>query len=202
MRVDAKGGECGDVGGMVSSRKARMRSWKLRRGRIELCAMSSRVGICRWCRQQMHIMLCGYACRSFHSSTNCNVGAFGVAARACSASAALRVCTIGYFQPDEGQFGCISCDIILGDFYQELSAQSSCVACPPSTKRFIGVLTAATKSSCQCKEGDVSVELALLGLVDCDFLSCRLLQQRGSVRRGTMLFDALAATSSCLHLCI
>ena len=74
--------------------------------------------------------------------------------RACSANAALRVCTIGYFQPDKGQFGCISCDI-LGDFYQELSAQSSCVACPPSTKRFIGVLTAATKSSCQCKEGAI-----------------------------------------------
>ena len=85
---------------------------------------------------------------------------------------------IGYFQPNQGQFGCISCDI-LGDFYQELSAQSSCVACPPSTKRFIGVLTAATKSSCQCKEGDVtdvSEEPALLGSLDCASLLCRLLQ--------------------------
>jgi hypothetical protein len=190
------------VGGMVSSRKARMRSRKLRRGRIELCAMSSRVGICRWCRQQMHIMLCGYACRSFHSSTNCKVGAFGVPARACSASAALRVCTIGYFQPDEGQFGCISCDIILGDFYQELSAQSSCVACPPSTKRFVGVLTAATKSSCQCKEGDVAVERALSGSMDCDPLLCRLLQQGGPVRRGTMPLDLFAPTTSWLHLSI
>ena len=108
---------------------------------------------------------------------------------------------IGYFQPNQGQFGCISCDI-LGDFYQEVFAQSSCVACPPSTKRFIGVLTAATKSSCRCKEGDVSEELALLGSMDCDFSPCRLLQQRGSVRRGTMLFGALAATASCLHLCI
>jgi len=122
--------------------------------------------------------------------------------RACSASAALRVCPIGYFQPDEGQFGCISCDIVRGDFYQELSAQSSCVACPPSTKRFTGVFTAATKSSCRCKEGDVSVELALLGSMDCDFSPCRLLQQRGSVRRGTMLFGALAATTSRLRLCI
>ena len=109
---------------------------------------------------------------------------------------------IGYFQPDKGQSGCVSCDIILGDFYQELSAQSSCVACPPNTKRLIGVLTAATKSSCQCKEGDVSVELALLGSMDCAFLLCRLLQQRGPVRRGTMRFDALAPTTSRLHLCI
>ena len=107
--------------------------------------------------------------------------------RVCSASAALRVCPIGYFQPDKGQFGCISCDIILGDFYQELSAQSSCVACPPSTQRFIGLLTAATKSSCQCKEGDVSVELALLGSMDCGLLPCRLLQQRGPVRRGATI---------------
>jgi len=70
-----------------------------------------------------------------------------------SASAALRVCTIGYFQPDKGQFGCVSCDILLGGFYQELSAQSSCVACAPNTQRFVGVLTAANRSSCQCKEG-------------------------------------------------
>ena len=108
---------------------------------------------------------------------------------------------IGNFQPDNGQFGCISCDI-LGDFYQELSAQSSCVACPPNTKRFTGVFTAATKSSCRCTEGDVSVELALLGVMDCAFLLCRLLQRRGPVRRGMMRFDALAPTTSCLHLCI
>ena len=120
----------------------------------------------------------------------------------CLLSAALRVCMIGYFQPDEGQFGCVSCDIILGDFYQEVSAQSSCTACPPNTKRFTGVLTAATKSSCQCKEGDVSVELALLGSMDCDFSPCRLLQQRGPVRRGTMPFDVFAPATSCLHLSI
>ncbi len=78
----------------------------------------------------------------------------------CLLSAALPVCTIGYFQPDKGQSDCVGCDII-GDFYQELSAQSSCVACAPNTQRFVGVLTAATKSSCQCKEGDVSVERAL-----------------------------------------
>ena len=109
----------------------------------------------------------------------------------------------GYFQPDKGQFGCISCDV-LGDYYQELSAQSSCVACPPSTQRFVGVLSAVTKSSCQCKEGDatdVSEKLALLGSMDCAFLLCRLLQQRGPIRRGAMLFDAFAAATSCLPLC-
>jgi hypothetical protein len=85
---------------------------------------------------------------------------------------------IGYFQPDKGQSGCVSCEII-GDFYQELSAQSSCVAFPPHTQRFIGVLSAATKSSCQCKEGDatdVSEELALTGSLDCATVLCRLLQ--------------------------
>jgi hypothetical protein len=67
----------------------------------------------------------------------------------------------GYFQSEKGQSGCIGCHS-LGGFYQELPAQTACVACPASTQRYIGVLTAATKSSCQCKQGDVSVELALL----------------------------------------
>jgi hypothetical protein len=107
--------------------------------------------------------------------------------------AALRVCTIGYFQPDKGQFGCISCDI-LGDFYQELSAQSSCVACPPSTKRFIGVLTAATKSSCQCKEGDVSEELAFVGL---DGLRLLAVQAISTERADPERYDALRLV--CCH---
>jgi hypothetical protein len=58
----------------------------------------------------------------------------------------------GYFQSQKGQFGCISCDS-LGDFYQELRGQNLCVPCPDTTKRYIGVLSAATRSSCQCKEG-------------------------------------------------
>jgi hypothetical protein len=58
----------------------------------------------------------------------------------------------GYFQSQTGQFGCISCDS-LGDFYQNLPGQTLCVSCPDSTKRYIGVLSAATRSSCQCKEG-------------------------------------------------
>jgi hypothetical protein len=93
----------------------------------------------------------------------------------------------GYFQPDKGQFGCISCDVI-GDFYQELSAQSSCKACPPSTQRFIGVLTAATKSSCQCKEGDVYMVTSLVGFSD-----LRLLAVQASLteRAGPERYDAL-----------
>ena len=58
----------------------------------------------------------------------------------------------GYFQPDSGQFGCLSCDS-LGDFYQELQGQPSCRACGNHTRRYLGVLSAASRSSCQCKEG-------------------------------------------------
>ena len=59
---------------------------------------------------------------------------------------------VGYFQSAAGQFGCINCDS-LGDFYQEWAAQTSCTACPKSTQRYVGVLSAANRSSCQCKEG-------------------------------------------------
>jgi len=59
---------------------------------------------------------------------------------------------VGYFQSEVGQFGCINCDS-LGDFYQEWAAQTSCTACPKSTQRYVGVLSAANRSSCQCKEG-------------------------------------------------
>jgi hypothetical protein len=61
----------------------------------------------------------------------------------------------GYFQPEEGQFGCIGCDS-LGDFYQDQRGATACVACPANSVRYIGVLSAETKSSCQCKEGDTS----------------------------------------------
>jgi hypothetical protein len=61
----------------------------------------------------------------------------------------------GFFQPEPGQFGCISCDS-LGDFYQELQGQPSCQFCPASTQRYVGVLSAANKSACQCKEGAIS----------------------------------------------
>ena len=58
----------------------------------------------------------------------------------------------GYFQPEAGQFGCLSCDV-LGDFYQEQEAQVSCEPCAENAQRYIGVLSAVNKSSCQCKNG-------------------------------------------------
>ena len=61
----------------------------------------------------------------------------------------------GYFQPQEGQFGCVSCDL-LGDAYQELVAQTFCNICAPNTKRYVGVLSASSRSTCQCKEGATS----------------------------------------------
>ena len=61
-------------------------------------------------------------------------------------------CCTGYFQSEEEQFGCISCDA-LGDFYQDQPGQSSCLRCPKHTQRFVGVLSATNASSCQCREG-------------------------------------------------
>jgi hypothetical protein len=68
-----------------------------------------------------------------------------------------ELCTMahtGYFQSYEGQFGCLSCDS-LGDFYQELEAQTSCQFCPSNTQRYIGFLSGANRSACQCKEGAI-----------------------------------------------
>ena len=67
---------------------------------------------------------------------------------------------VGYFQSEVGQFGCINCDS-LGDFYQEWAAQTSCTACAKNTQRYVGVLSAANRSSCQCKEGVQSSLLCL-----------------------------------------
>ena len=58
----------------------------------------------------------------------------------------------GYFQPEEGQFGCMNCDI-LGNVYQEHEAQTFCTFCAAHTQRYVGVLSARNRSSCQCKEG-------------------------------------------------
>jgi hypothetical protein len=63
-----------------------------------------------------------------------------------------RPCDAGQFQPEAGQYGCLSCDG-LGDAYQNLLGQSSCFACAANTQRYIGVLTAANKGACQCKDG-------------------------------------------------
>ena len=66
-----------------------------------------------------------------------------------------RPCHPGLFQPDEVQRSCLSCDSI-GNFFQELPGKTLCDACPAGKQRYIGVLSAANKSSCQCKEGALS----------------------------------------------
>jgi hypothetical protein len=58
----------------------------------------------------------------------------------------------GFFQPEEGQFSCINCDS-LGNAYQEQEARSFCHLCASNTQRYVGVLSALNRSSCQCKEG-------------------------------------------------
>jgi hypothetical protein len=68
---------------------------------------------------------------------------------------------IGFFQPEHGQVGCISCDR-LGDFYQELPGQPSCRKCGKNMQRYLGVLSAANRSSCQCKEGGCALSLRAL----------------------------------------
>ena len=58
----------------------------------------------------------------------------------------------GYFASESGQFSCIDCNSV-GDFYQERSGQSKCEACAPNTQRYITDLSAANRSTCQCKAG-------------------------------------------------
>jgi hypothetical protein len=79
----------------------------------------------------------------------------------------------GFFQPQEGQFGCISCDS-LGDFYGELQGQTVCQHCAANTQRYLGVLSAANKSSCQCKEGGCRSG----GLCSVDFVRLLFLKSR------------------------
>ena len=69
-----------------------------------------------------------------------------------SASVRSSACGSGYFQSETGQLGCIHCDS-LGDFYQELRGQTFCLHCVKNTQRYLGVLSAANRTACQCKEG-------------------------------------------------
>lgn len=76
-----------------------------------------------------------------------------------------RLCS-GYFQPERGQFSCLSCGS-LGDSYQEEPAQSVCLACPAHSRIWSNdqqglsgssdqpaVLEGISKrSACQCGEG-------------------------------------------------
>ena len=85
-------------------------------------------------------------------------GAFGsdaIAGPVVSCMIAWLNAWAGSFQPEEGQFGCVSCDSLGNDVYQEQGAQTSCEACATNTQRYLGLLSAANKSSCQCKKGDV-----------------------------------------------
>ena len=58
----------------------------------------------------------------------------------------------GHFSPEAGRTDCVSCDV-LGDFYQELAGQQSCLRCPTNTIRYTGVLDGSTHLACMCKEG-------------------------------------------------
>ena len=48
--------------------------------------------------------------------------------------------------------GCVSCDA-LGSYYQPAQGSTACVICATHTQRYVGVLSAANKTACQCKEG-------------------------------------------------
>ena len=71
---------------------------------------------------------------------------FGGQATTCIA------CAPGYFMAKSGGIECSSCDN-LGDFFQELSGQTRCTACPANTRRYSGLLSGANRSACQCMKG-------------------------------------------------
>ncbi len=81
-----------------------------------------------------------------------------------------RPCDPGQFQPETGQYSCINCDR-LGNFYQDRAGQTSCQHCEDNTQRYIGVLSAANKTACQCMAGAPS-SLGVLTLQSVWF--CRL----------------------------
>ena len=59
----------------------------------------------------------------------------------------------GLFQPRMGEVACIECDS-LGDFYQELPAQTACTLCPLNTQRFVGIRAGGrNRTACLCSKG-------------------------------------------------
>jgi hypothetical protein len=64
----------------------------------------------------------------------------------------LKEGAIGSFSSTAAQPSCLQCDV-LGDFFQESTAQTFCVLCPRHTRRYLGILSAANRTACQCKEG-------------------------------------------------
>jgi hypothetical protein len=62
-------------------------------------------------------------------------------------------CAPGYFSKPDGSVitSCTSCDVI-GDYFQELPAQTGCQLCPPHTMRYVGDGHGWERSACQCKQ--------------------------------------------------
>ena len=101
-------------------------------------------------------------------------------------------CGAGLFQPDSGQYGCLSCDS-LGDFYQDLQGQTSCQFCPQNTQRHIGVLDGANRTACQCKEGAISAT-SVSARVGFNGPSHRRVPQRETRgRRGSLLSSSIVS---------
>ena len=128
------------------------------RGRAVCCdqqylpAVRSRVGIHRRHRHPVRAVLC--RCEAAASCVVVSGSACAVVScHGRTLSAVLRTSVSGYFQPNARQFGCISCDTHLGNFYQDLPGQTACKECPKHTIRYLGVLSALNGSACQCAEG-------------------------------------------------
>lgn len=59
----------------------------------------------------------------------------------------------GFFSSDAAAIGCLNCDD-LGDFFQNFSGQAGCAFCPLNTQRYLGLLSGANSTACQCKPGE------------------------------------------------
>jgi hypothetical protein len=90
-------------------------------------------------------LLCGLP------SPDCN-SATAIRAACVISAWLLPLALAGFFAKNPSQLECINCDI-LKDVFQESAAQTFCVTCPTATRRYLGVLSAANRTACQCKEG-------------------------------------------------
>ena len=92
------------------------------------------------------------------NATNCNIcaaGATGVwqcSFIACRVVFVQAVVWAGFFSQSNGSKQCTSCDD-KGDYYQELTGQSSCSACPKNSRRYAGKGKGSEKTSCKCQQG-------------------------------------------------
>ena len=83
--------------------------------------------------------------------------------------------------------GCVSCDA-LGSYYQPAQGSTACVICATHTQRYVGVLSAANKTACQCKEGAAHARTRLLP------------QARGRCLCATTLHSLQARLCACCRL--